>query len=35
VQVAEQATELLTAKGIDGGRVTVAPGDVVVVREAR
>lgn len=35
VQVAERATELLTARSIEGGLVTVAPGDVVVVREAR
>jgi beta-galactosidase len=35
VQVASQATELLSGKHFDGGRVTVAPGDVVVVREPR
>ncbi len=35
VEVAPDATELLTGKRIGGGRVTVAPGDVVVVREAR
>jgi beta-galactosidase len=34
VQVASLATELLSGKHVDGGRVTVAPGDVVVVREA-
>ncbi|MFG2470987.1 beta-galactosidase [Streptomyces canus] len=35
VQVASQTTELLSGKRIDGGRVAVAPGDVVVVRESR
>jgi beta-galactosidase len=35
VQVASQATELLSGKRVDGGRVTVTPGDVVVVRESR
>jgi beta-galactosidase len=33
--VAAQATELLSGKRVDGGRVTVTPGDVVVVRESR
>ncbi|MFE9441044.1 beta-galactosidase [Streptomyces sp. NPDC006602] len=35
VEVAAQATELLAGKRLDGGRVTVAPGDVAVVREPR
>ncbi|MGW0420933.1 beta-galactosidase [Streptomyces sp. NPDC003015] len=35
VQVAPSAIELLSGKVVDGGRVTVTPGDVVVVREAR
>ncbi|MGK3937991.1 beta-galactosidase [Streptomyces caeruleatus] len=35
VRVAARATELLSGKPVDGGRVPVAPGDVVVVREAR
>ena len=35
VQVAARATELLSGKRVDGGRVSVPPGDVVVVREPR
>jgi beta-galactosidase len=35
VQVASRATELLSGRSVDGGRVTVPPGDVAVVREAR
>ncbi|MFF4034104.1 beta-galactosidase [Streptomyces sviceus] len=35
VQVAPSATELLSGKTVDSGRVTVAPGDVMVVRESR
>ncbi|MEU6352261.1 beta-galactosidase trimerization domain-containing protein [Streptomyces sp. NPDC047072] len=35
VQVAQRAVELLGGKSVEGGTVTVAPGDVVVVRESR
>ncbi len=35
VDVAPDATELLAGEPVDGGRVTVAPGDVRVVREPR
>lgn len=35
VEVAADATELLSGKPVEGGSVTVAPGDVVVVREPR
>jgi beta-galactosidase len=35
VQVAASATELLSGRSAEGGRVTVAPGEVAVVREAR
>ncbi|WP_020123275.1 beta-galactosidase [Streptomyces canus] len=34
VQVASRATELLSGRSVDGGRLTVPPGDVAVVREA-
>ncbi|MEW2404535.1 beta-galactosidase [Streptomyces sp. NPDC046862] len=35
VEVAADATELLSGKPVEGGSVTVAPGDVAVVREPR
>jgi beta-galactosidase len=35
VDVAPDATELLSGKPVEGGSIRVAPGDVVVVREPR